>query len=340
MIKYIDSRYRYGFHVEKFPSMIKTVSKVTETPLSAMQLYISNSRSKAPPKFDYQDMKLALNILDKQDIYMVIHGSLLYNLAGTVNGTSDGPHYHQSLDSTLRGLIAELDYGAFFGAGVIVHPGSQKDKEEGIKTIAKTIEIALTRETDEAKDIAERFDTSVEDVIGRRKIILENSSGEGSKICSTLEEIAQVIQLVDLDLRRQIKVCIDTAHAFGKGLYDWGISSEIDKFYSDFDKIIGLQYLELFHFNDSKRSDDKRLNAPFGSKKDRHEQLGKGYIFDENDGSRYQQITKFMIEAMQRNIPVIGEPPVSGMDDWNVVEKLLLHTEYPIAQNVIVKIKK
>lgn len=360
MIKYIDNDYHYGFHMEKYPSMIKTVSRLNLTPLSAMQIYISNSRSKAPPKFDYEDLNQARNIIIKSNMYIVIHGCLLYNLAGTTLGESEGIHYHEALDSTLRGLVAELDFGVFIGAGVVVHPGSQKNKKEGIVTIAKSIETVLTRKTNEIEKVAKYLNIkgkgknvsikekgknvsikekgiSVEDAIKRRKIILENAAGEGTKICSTLEEIAEIINLIDVKLRPQVKVCIDTAHAFGKGIYDWGVEGEIDRFYKDFDKIIGLQYLELFHFNDSKRSTDNKLNAPFGSHKDRHEQLGKGYIFDKNEPSRFKQITKFMLEARKHNIPIIGEPPGSGIEDWETVEELLKDTEYPLCENRMMK---
>jgi len=123
-------------------------------------------------------------------------------------------------------------------------------------------------------------------------------------------------------------VCIDTAHGFGKGLYDWGKPGEIECFYDDFDRIIGLEYLEVFHFNDSCRSDDKRLDAPFGSRKDRHQNLGLGYVFGTEE--RIPQVLTFMQMAREHDIPVIGEPPGPSELDFVLVESLTRDTEHPL----------
>lgn len=342
-ISIVDADYQYGFHVTKYPSMLKTILRITrETPLTALQVYISSPKSKYPPKFDYDDLLASRNEIERSQIYTVIHGCLLYNLAGTVKGSSDD-NYEKSLSSTLQGLIAELDFGVMLGGttistGVIVHPGARDSKFHkptlGIKCISDTINIALTRETNEAIKIAKLLNIQVKDVISRRKIILENAAGEGNKLCSTLEEIAEVIKGVDKKLRSQVKVCIDTQHAYAKGLYDWGKKSDINRFYKDFDKIIGLEYLELFHFNDSMRSDQKASNAPFGGRKDRHQQLTEGYIFDVNDSNRVECIPYFMMKAKDNKIALIGEPPTSGMQDWIIACGLLEKSKYPLVEVV------
>jgi endonuclease IV len=186
----------------------------------------------------------------------------------------------------------------------------------------------LTRKTDESEKIAKILGITQADVIKRRKIILENAAGEGRKLCSTLEEINEVIQGVDKKLRGQVSVCIDSQHAYARGLFDWGLKGEIDKFYKEFDKIIGLKYLEVLHFNDSMESDKKASNAPFGGRKDRHQQLSEGYIFGTDE--RMECIVEFMLKAREHKIITIGEPPVSGMDDWILVCSLLEDTEYPL----------
>ena len=329
-LRFIDTDYKYGYHITKFPSMTETLLRIVKaTPLISMKVYISSPKSKAPPTFDYEDLKMARSIIDKYSIHVVIHGCLLYNLAGTTNGSKDS-NYIQALDSTLKALTAELDFGVMLKSGVVIHPGSQKNTDEGLARIAKSIEDVLTRKTIESEKIAKILNISADDVIKRRKVIIENAAGEGTKLCSTLEEIAKVINLVNVKLRPQIKVCIDTAHSFGRGIYDWGLEEEIHRFYSDFEKIVGLQYLEMFHFNDSMKSEEKGKNAFFGSRKDRHAQLGEGYIFGTPE--RLHQIKTFMLEARKRGLIVIGEPPVSGMDDWDLVVKLLSDTEYPLVE--------
>ena len=67
----------------------------------------------------------------------------------------------------------------------------------------------------------------------------------------------------------KLGICLDTCHVFAAG-YDI-ISEEkyIDTF-NKLDDIVGLDRLKVFHLNDSKKK--------FGSKVDRHEILGKGFL--------------------------------------------------------------
>lgn len=331
LITITDSvNYKYGFHCSKKPSIVETVDRITQdTPFSAAQIYISNSRSKIPPTFDYDDLLLSRKLIKNNDLYLVIHGTLLYNLAGTTEGI-ENDEYRKSLGSTIRCLASELDYGVMLGSGVIIHPGSCIDSAKGLRVISETITKVLTIKTVESEKIAKILNISQEDVLKKRKIILENAAGEGTKLCSTLEEINIVIKGVPEIYRNQIKVCIDTAHAYGRGIYDWGGDREIEKFYDDFERIIGLKYLEVFHLNDSMSdTSQKAKNAYYGSRKDRHEQLGCGYIFSDE---RLHKLKIFFNEARKRKINIIGEPPVSGKDDWNVICELLQNEEYPLVR--------
>ena len=157
-----------------------------------------------------------------------------------------------------------------------------------------------------------------------------------------MEDIRDILKEVPDNLRSQVKVCIDTAHGYGAGIYQWGDPSEITKFYKDFDKIVGLEYLEVFHLNDSRRSEKKANNAYFGSKKDRHENLGLGYIFDDSNGVS-EGLKEFFLQAYKRKIPIIGEPPSKTdagdegpgwLRDWPYVCDLLKDTKYPIVEEI------
>jgi endonuclease IV len=86
--------------------------------------------------------------------------------------------------------------------------------------------------------------------------------------------------------------------------------------------------LEVFHFNDSRKDESKKLDAPFCSCKDRHQNLGEGYIFGSE--KRIKEIITFMMEASKHGIPVIGEPPNDGVSDWLLVEFLLHKTSKPL----------
>lgn len=331
ILTFKDTEYKYGFHVNEESTLVKTVRKViNETPYTALQTYLSNQRSTYPSmsstSIDIKDLISAGKLLQEKDLYMCVHGSLRYNLCGSTD-YKDDPKYSTKIENTCRGLTLELDMGVCMDIGIVVHIGTCKKKEEGIFTISKVIENVLTRNTAETKRMAKSLGISVDTFKKRRKIILENAAGEKNKIGSTLEDIASILKLVPSEFHPQVKVCIDTAHAFGAGLYHWGKIEDVCQFYDDFDRLIGLDYLEVFHLNDSRKSDEKAHNAFFGSHKDRHENLGLGYIFSDDEGG----LKEFFLRARRYHIPIIGEPHKNiGMRDWEYVCDLLSTCEWPL----------
>ncbi len=353
VIVFKDTDYKYGFHVTKQSTLTKTVQRVISTmPFTAFQTCIANPRGKNIPQFDVNDVIKARKLLEENEVYMCVHGSLLYNLAGSVTHRDD-PCFSRKCESTCSALTGELDVCAGLGCGVVVHIGACKKRKEGIVTIGKLIENVLTRNSKASNELAKGLGISIEEFKKRRKIILENAAGEGNKIGSTLEDIREIIKEIPDNLKSQVKVCIDTAHAFGAGIYNWGVPKEVKHFYKDFDKIVGLEYLEVFHLNDSRQSKKKANNAYYGRRKDRHENLGLGHIFhdvpdDPNEpdipyhhGS--DGLKEFLLQAYKRKIPIIGEPPQKtdeggegpgGLRDWQYVCDLLLHTKYPLIKEV------
>jgi len=331
---YIDNGYKYGFHVSKFPTLERTVQEKIKSPTTAMQLYIGNPRSFSFSDFDINDIIKAKELIQRYGIYTCIHGSLTNNPAGK----------DYVLKNTREGLTTELDIGAGIGAGVVVHIGTNPDKSKGIGLIAETIVHVLAARSSYTTSFSKAFGMTRKEFRKRRLVILENAAGEGNKIGSNLKEIAEIYKRIPNNLKPQVKVCIDTAHAYGAGLYDWGIVSEVERFYTDFDKIIGLDHLGLFHLNDSRCSDSKGKNAFFGSHKDRHENLGLGYVFSDDinpltdkqllsQESRCDGLKKFLLMARKHSIPIIGEPPKDGEGgrrDWGYACMLMSETEYPI----------
>ncbi len=324
-ITFINTDYKIGNHIKKVDkSLFKTFTHYKDVPFSCFQIFVS-ARSWTLPKYQNDDLIKAGNLIKEMLRYLCIHGNLIYNLCGSVKHKKD-PEFQMKLSRVRKCLTEELDICVPLGAGVVVHPGSCKDTRAGLKTIAKTIEYCLELTTEKAKSLAEDMGTTLKKFKSRRKIILENAAGEGTKLAVTFEQIASIIDLVPDHLQCQVKVCIDTAHAFGAGLYKW-TPQDIKRFYSDFDDIIGLQYLEVFHLNDSR--------VPFGSKKDRHEYLGVGYIFKNNS----EGLKEFFFQARDRGIPIIGEPPAKdhlgnkGLGyrrEWKYIVDLLSDADQPL----------
>lgn len=355
-ITFIDSQYRYGFHVRKYPTLTETVKRVAETTLfSNFQVCLSSPQSYDLPKFDVDDILSARKILEERDLIMFVHGCFLYNLCGAPKHREDSK-FGWNVKKTVEGLTMELDISVGLGCkGVVVHPNSCHDVKKGLFTASQMMKNILTRDTHEAKKLSKKMGISLQEFKRRRKIIIENSAHEGGKRGWNLEELGQMIKAVDnLDLRKQIGVCIDTAHAYGAGIYDFGEFtfgyelSGIKKFYDDFEREIGIEYLSLFHLNDSMRGSSKKDDAYYGSKKDRHEHLGLGYIFGEvsyldiyikkggkiNWGNtKGMALKEFFKQAYDRQIPVIGEPPDThegGKFDWEQICQILKKTDRPL----------
>ncbi|PIU24234.1 endonuclease, partial [Candidatus Berkelbacteria bacterium CG08_land_8_20_14_0_20_39_8] len=97
-------------------------------------------------------------------------------------------------------------------------------------------------------------------------LILENSAGAGNIIGDKFEELAEIINKVKSP---RVKVTLDTAHAFGSG-YNVATGEGLEATLKEFDKLIGLDKLVCLHLNDSA--------APLFSNRDRHADIGKGYI--------------------------------------------------------------
>lgn len=96
-------------------------------------------------------------------------------------------------------------------------------------------------------------------------VLLETMAGKGSEVGRSFEELARILEQVELT--EKMGVCLDTCHVWDAG-YD--IVEDLDGVLAEFDRVIGLDRLKAVHVNDSQN--DK------GSHKDRHARIGEGKI--------------------------------------------------------------
>ena len=96
-------------------------------------------------------------------------------------------------------------------------------------------------------------------------LLLETMAGKGSEVGGRFEELAAIIERVELF--DHVGVCLDTCHVWDAG-YD--IVGNLDGVLEEFDRVIGMERLRAIHLNDS-------LN-PCGARKDRHARIGEGCI--------------------------------------------------------------
>ncbi|HUM89379.1 MAG TPA: deoxyribonuclease IV [Prolixibacteraceae bacterium] len=155
------------------------------------------------------------------------------------------------------------------------HPGShlgKVDVDVCLKTIADSINWALDRTSG---------------VIA----VIENTAGQGSNVGNSFEEIRKIIDHVEDKSR--VGVCIDTCHAFTAG-YELNTLEGYSLTWKKFEEIIGFEYLKGMHINDSKKE--------LGTRVDRHDSLGKGFI----GNNLFEWI---MNDPRMDGIPLILETP-------------------------------
>lgn len=111
----------------------------------------------------------------------------------------------------------------------------------------------------------------LESYTGSCQLLLEISSGAGDLVGSTFDELGSLIKNVESVAKHKGKVgvCLDSCHMFAAG-YDLRTIEVVKKTLDEFSKKVGFKYLKLMHANDS--------YGEIGSKRDRHEHLGKGKI--------------------------------------------------------------
>lgn len=99
------------------------------------------------------------------------------------------------------------------------------------------------------------------------RIIIENMAGEGKKLGYSFEQLSGIIDRVED--KDRIGVCLDTCHLFAAG-YDIRTEQKFEDVMVEFDNVVGVKYLKAMHLNDSK--------GDLGSRRDRHECIGRGKI--------------------------------------------------------------
>ena len=173
------------------------------------------------------------------------HDSYLINLA-----TADDVLFRRSLDSFTREIRRSEALGLDFA---VTHPGNATDgdRERGLRRNAHAIADAL--------DAAP----------GRVRVLLEGTAGSGTALGSSFEELGELLRRIAERHPERIGICLDTCHLWAAG-YDL---RALDDVLETLETTVGLRHLAFLHLNDSA--------TPFGSRRDRHADIGEGTIGEE-----------------------------------------------------------
>ncbi len=196
---------------------------------------------------DLEAVRRLREMRDRLDLVpLVVHDNYLINMAA-----ADPALRAKSVAAFRAEIERALAIGAEF---LVLHPGSYRGQslEEGLRTLVGSL-----------TEAAGSFGAD------RLTLLLENTAGSGSAIGSRFEELARLRRAALPRMGLGIGFCIDTAHCLAAG-YDVASAAGLARTLREADRILGLDNVHVIHANDSK--------APLGSRVDRHEHIGRGYI--------------------------------------------------------------
>ena len=236
---------RIGAHMSVAGGVSNAVERAVLHGCEALQIFSKNANRWQSPPLDPAEIRRFRKRLAETGITPAVsHGSYLINLASAAPALRE-----QSIAS----LIDELDRAHVLGLlGVVLHPGTctSGTEADGLALIADAIGSAFSRRP--------RRSTMV---------LLEHTAGQGRTLGYRFEHLAAIIR--HLNGSSRIGVCLDTCHLIASG-YDIVSPHGYEATFTEFDRLVGLKRLKVFHGNDSKK--------PCASRVDRHEHIGDGCL--------------------------------------------------------------
>ena len=249
-----------GRHLPTSGGLKKTLQTVEALGCETVQIFVSNPQgwAAANPRPDAQAFREGK---ERLGVFVAVHAKYLINLA------SAKPESHER---SVEGLAAELRAAGGIGADVVVvHSGSHGG--DGEKAGAKRLVEGLKKARELAGD-------------GAAEPVVENSVGAGTQLCSTFETLADVARLAE------VRVCVDTAHAFVAG-YDLSTPQSAGAVAEELWECLG-DAVAVLHLNDARN--------PFGSHRDGHARIGEGQVAEESWPGFFAGIS---------GVPVVMETP-------------------------------
>ncbi len=258
-----------GVHTSTAGGVSKAILLAEKLGFNAIQIFSKNNNRWDAKPLDPIEIEKFKSLWSSSSIeFIVVHDSYLINLCAASK---------TNLEKSRNAFVDELERCEILGVEHLnFHPGAHvgQGENDGLKIIAESLNIAHQKTAN----------CNVSSMI-------ELTAGQGTNLGYKFEHIAKIIELVEN--KERITTCIDTAHIFAAG-YNIKDELEYEKVITEFDSIIGLDKLKCFHINDSKKE--------LGSRVDRHEHIGQGYI-------GLQGFKNIMNDKRLTHIPKILETP-------------------------------
>lgn len=234
---------RFGVHLNIGQGLDRVVQQALDIGCDCLQIFVRSPRVWAPTRFDEAAAAEFARRTRQLDLRPVVaHTSYLVNLA-----TAQEPVHSQSVAAVLEDARRAVLLGCEY---LVLHVGHHRGAgvEAGMAQVAANLRglVAAT---------------------AGPVFLLENTSGAGSGVGHSFEQLAEMLALADEPSR--LGVCLDTCHAHVAG-YDLSTTSAPNEAIGHFDRVVGLDRLLVVHANDAR--------YPAGSHRDAHEHIGRGTI--------------------------------------------------------------
>ncbi len=277
-----------GAHMSISGGLHKAMDRGSEVNCDTIQIFTKSNMQWKARELTEKDVELFKKKQTDTGISPVVgHDTYLINLA-----SPDKDTYKKSVDSFIMELMRSESLGLPY---LVMHPGAHKDKGEkwGLKRIASSFKrvFKATKGT-------------------QVQVLLETTAGQGSNLGYRFEHLAEIVDMVDEPER--LAVCYDTCHTFAAG-YDIRTKKAYSATFREFDKVVGVDMIKVFHMNDAKKG--------LGSRVDRHEHIGKGEIGVDAFGF-------IMTDCRFKDVPKILETPKGETQDrsWDEINLATLRS--------------
>src|SRR5438132_12849348 len=260
---------RLGAHMSVAGGLPRAFDRAILHGCAAFQIFAKNAnqwRGRVVPREEVREFRAKLETSGLGPV--VSHASYLINLATTIPALRA-----QSIEA----MGDELDRAEALGLlGVVLHPGCYTRGSEaiGLALIAERL-LELLRQRRR----------------GRTMVLLEHTAGQGTALGATFEQLASI--LAKMNDHRRIGVCLDTCHLLASG-YDLTSPEGYASTFTQFGRLVGFDRLKAFHLNDSKK--------PLGSRVDRHEHIGRGFL-------GLEPFRRIVNDRRFRHLPMLLETP-------------------------------
>jgi deoxyribonuclease-4 len=260
--------------------LISVAQEVKKYGGNLIQIYLTNYQQLKTSLKSISELKKFKKFLCRNKMKVVVHSSYLHNIAREWD--------HRSF--WIKNLELEIKYAHYIGAfGVVIHFGKQLElsKETALNNMFSSI-VFIHNKTREYNTV---------------NIILETSAGQGTELCHKMEDLSHFYKKftkgtspISKELKLRVKLCVDTCHIFSAG-YCLRTITNIKLYLEAFEELIGLKNIALIHLNDCK--------VECGARKDRHQNIGKGYI-------GIKGLIYFFKYFKKLNVPIVLETPNLG----------------------------